>query len=69
MKGIHDMLKEPHGLPKLVQGLYKVFWIAVEELIKELKVRDYPPIMENQMEKKWKMKWKLGEYRHLRNLN
>ena len=24
--------------------------------------RDITPIMENQMEKKWKMKWKLGIY-------
>ena len=26
------------------------------------------PIMENQMERKWKMKWKLREYRDSRNL-
>ena len=25
----------------------------------------HPPIMENQMDKKWKMKWQLGEYRDL----
>ena len=29
----------------------------------------YPPIMENQMEKKMENEWKLGEYRDLRKLN
>ena len=41
------------------------YWVAV----KELKLRDYPPTMENQMEKKMDLKWKLGEYRESRNLN
>ena len=42
-------------------------WVAVKEL-NGFRVY-YPPIMENQMEKKMEMKWKLGEYRDLRNLN
>ena len=49
------MLKEPYGLPTLVQGLYKVFWIAVEEL-----TLSYHPIMENQMEKNMENEMETG---------
>ena len=38
-------------------------------LLKEVKLRDYPPIMENQMEKKMENEMEAGEYRDLRNLN
>ena len=49
-----------HGLPEFGSN-----WVAV----KELKVRDYHPIMENQMEKKKENEMETGEYRDLRNLN
>ena len=29
----------------------------------------YPPILENHMERTWKIKWKLGKHRDLLNLN
>ena len=38
-------------------------------MVEELKLRDYPPIMENQMEKKMENDMETGGIEGLRNLN
>ena len=43
----------------------EIVWVAV----KELKLRDYPPILENQMEKKMENEMETGGIYGLRNLN
>ena len=45
---LHSIAATNIKAPGFATRRLRVYWVAV----KELKLRDYPPIMENQMEKK-----------------